>query len=557
MRNALATPWAAALAVLFVAPAIASGQATAVGDEGTANQAVPERAPPPSLEGTTATRAASPSVEEVAAIRVDDNGDGVPDRLGATATVVGHLTTDPFVVDDSSTRAYLQDDSGGLRLTWGTSSGLPTVGVGDLVRVSGRIDQHSGTTTLIVASVVRLERSVHPTPRVAAVAELHGERLEGQLVEVRGRLRVGAAVELLDESGEVKLSLGRRLLADPRFRSEVGDGREVVVVGILEQLDASAPFTEGYCIFARDRADIAFVPGPPWPLLIAVIAAAVLAITSLALWGFVHRQRARAGAALLEQRNEILARQRDFLAEASHQIRTPLTVLRGSIEVALLRRRSETEYRAIMRNTLEDVKGVTDLTNDLIALARTDERVSTTETARTDLARLVEEVAGTFRARAHPATAGIGVVTDTPLWVDVDPVLIRRAFSNVLDNAVKYGGGEPVLVHARRGTDGRVEVEVADRGPGVAENERENIFRRFYRSTGRADVPGTGLGLPIARAIMEQHGGGLDIEDREGGGTSFLLWLEALPPSKSKTAADRAQERRLVGGEPSTALRPT
>ena len=476
--------------------------------------------------------------EPVRQVRVDADGNSVPDRLGNRASIAGRLTVTPYVAVDGTLRSYLQDETAAIRVSTSDPLLLLSVAAGDLVRATGRVDQRAGMTVLMVDQVERLDRGVTPDPSPLSISASLDERFEGRLVEVRGRLQVGPSVELVDQTGAVELALGPGFTSDPGFARTLASGREVIVVGVIEQVDATAPFRDGYVLHPRDRADIMFVPGAPWPLILASGAVVVLALTSLGLWGLANRHRARAGAALLEQRTELLEDQRRFLAEASHQIRTPLTVLRGSIEVALLRERSVPEYRAIMRNTLEDVKGVTELANDLIALARTDEAARKHETVRLPIRRVVEEAVHAVRSRGRPS-AGVGVVIETDQHVDVDPVTIHRALGNVLDNALKYAAEQPILVHAREGDTGRVEVEVADRGPGIPKEDLERVFERFYRGRSRS-VAGSGLGLPIARAIMEQHGGGLEVEQRRGGGTSFVLWLlpSASPEEPDRPAPD-------------------
>ena len=244
----------------------------------------------------------------------------------------------------------------------------------------------------------------------------------------------------------------------------------------------------------------------------------------------VIEQRYRKAAlakVLLAERSALVLSQRRFLADAGHEIRTPLTVLRGDFEVALLKHRSIAEYESIIRRALNDLRSVSALADDLITLARTDVLERAGVLTSVDLQSLVTEVDSSFRTAAAGAGVTIAVDVEPALCVEADRALLTRALSNLVDNAVKYAAsGGSLRINARSTEKGLVEITVGDRGPGIDDDEKGRVFDRFYRGKSRrAGVSGAGLGLSISRAIMERLGGGLDVRAREGGGAAFVLWM--------------------------------
>ena len=193
----------------------------------------------------------------------DGDGDRIPDRLGETVTLTGVLTTDPYPAGDGERRSSLQDPTGGIRLTTLDGALFADLQLGDRVSVVGTIGQYRGTELVHIHAIDRLGRGVLPEPSDVTVSDLVGERFSGQLVQVRARVTIDDDLKLVDDSGEVLFYLRTRFFADPSFADELIAGRGVEVVGIAEQFDSRAPFTTGYRILPRDRADVRFDPVPP------------------------------------------------------------------------------------------------------------------------------------------------------------------------------------------------------------------------------------------------------------------------------------------------------
>jgi two-component system sensor histidine kinase MprB len=221
--------------------------------------------------------------------------------------------------------------------------------------------------------------------------------------------------------------------------------------------------------------------------------------------------------AMLAALQESVGRQRRLVADASHELRTPLTAARTNVDLLREGKLPEDEQRRALDEASIELDALTSLVSDLVELARGEERKLRVEDVRLD--ELVEGVVDRAKSRAPHATF---VTSLTPTSVRIDPVLLERAVSNLLDNAVKYSPeGAPIEVIVRDG-----EVIVADHGPGVAEEDLPRIFDRFYRAAASRSKPGAGLGLAIVREAAEAHGGKATVESSPKG-ARFTLTLPA------------------------------
>ncbi|MFB6240431.1 MAG: sensor histidine kinase, partial [Gemmatimonadota bacterium] len=215
-----------------------------------------------------------------------------------------------------------------------------------------------------------------------------------------------------------------------------------------------------------------------------------------------------------------------FLADAGHEIKTPLTVLRGDISLALRRDRSAAEYREVLGRCLEEITEVTTLADDLITLARSDSGQLPTSMDSVEGKRLLEHVADRFRD--HAGEQGLEIVVEAAgeTGFEGNAGLLERAVEALVENAVKYAGsGSTVRLRAER-RDGAIQLAVRDDGPGIPEDERDEVTERFRRGErARQQARGTGLGLSIASAAAESHGGRLELESEEGRGTEVRILI--------------------------------
>ncbi|MCL6595593.1 MAG: HAMP domain-containing histidine kinase [Firmicutes bacterium] len=221
-----------------------------------------------------------------------------------------------------------------------------------------------------------------------------------------------------------------------------------------------------------------------------------------------------------------LERQRAFVHDAAHELRTPLTVLRGNLSLAL-DGSEPAEARTHVSDALAETDRMARLVDDLSLLARMDSGLVLTRPQDMDLARVVAETVDRMRPLA--LARGLSLTAfgaDRRLVVRGDPDRLRQALTALLDNAMKYtpSPGRVEVRLERQGAFARLSVR--DTGPGVPREEVPRIFERFYRGRRhRADVPGSGIGLAVVRAIVALHGGRVEVAEADGGGAAFTIVL--------------------------------
>jgi two-component system, OmpR family, sensor kinase len=230
---------------------------------------------------------------------------------------------------------------------------------------------------------------------------------------------------------------------------------------------------------------------------------------------------------LLGRLQGALARQRAFTADASHELRTPMAVLRGELELATRPGRTREDLAVAVRNAAAEAERLTRLTDDLLLLARGDEDRLSLRRAPTDIGRLLAASAG--RAASRLAEAGVTCRVDAQpgTYADIEMGRIRQAVDNLVDNAVRFAPSGSVIVLAARTDGSDVDIEVRDDGPGFPPGFLPHAFERFRRpDSGRSrDDGGAGLGLAIVRAIVAAHGGVATADNRPGGGAVVRLCL--------------------------------
>jgi heavy metal sensor kinase len=216
---------------------------------------------------------------------------------------------------------------------------------------------------------------------------------------------------------------------------------------------------------------------------------------------------------------------RRFSADASHELQTPLTALRGELEVALRSSRTPEEYQETLKSALEEIERIARLVEGLLILARAESGALRMDRRPVDLAELVEEVYWRLKVLADERSVDLRMTGLEPVTVTGDRDRLRRLLVNLVDNAVKYTGpgGQVGLSVAREGE--RVRVEVSDTGRGIPLEEQEQIFQPFFRSEAVLSEQGSGLGLSIARSIALAHGGELSVESEPGKGSTFRVGL--------------------------------
>ncbi len=237
---------------------------------------------------------------------------------------------------------------------------------------------------------------------------------------------------------------------------------------------------------------------------------------------------------MLERIGELMNELRQVTDDVAHDLKTPLTRLRNRAEEALRTARTDADYRAALDSVIEESDGLLRTFNTMLVIARAESGAAREAMSRVNVSEVVESVAELYEPSAEEAGLTLSATAEPDLYVHGNRELIAQAIANLIDNAIKYGAregeGGTIEVSAVR-TGERIELAVADRGPGINAEDRVRVLERFVRLESSRTRPGSGLGLSLANAIAKLHGGILDIRDNDPG-----LKVVAVLPRETETS---------------------
>ena len=243
-------------------------------------------------------------------------------------------------------------------------------------------------------------------------------------------------------------------------------------------------------------------------------------------------------ARLVETLNAMLARIRDsveaqrrFTADAAHELRSPLTRLRTEIEVTMRRPRNVAEYRATLATVLDEIERLSAVAESLLILARLDAGEGRAGTERHRLSAILDAIVSRFEPIATSRGIALRIAPQAAdALVETAPGIVDVVVGNVLDNAVKFSPPGATIDVNITGTPSEVCVTVTDMGPGIPEDELPHVFERFFRgkSPRAIGASGVGLGLAIARTLVQRQHGAIDIDSKPGSGTTVTIRLPAV-----------------------------
>ena len=231
--------------------------------------------------------------------------------------------------------------------------------------------------------------------------------------------------------------------------------------------------------------------------------------------------------ALLDRVERASNTERRFAADAAHELRTPLAVLRTGLEVALSRQRTQAEYADAIGAAFNKVVALCAMADQLLTLARLDQEASL-ERERVDLGALMREVAEAVEPLVQSKPVALAVNATEAVVVDGNPIHLKRLVINLIDNAIKFTPAHGRVEIDAAARDGQAMVRVADRGPGIPPDDLPLIFDRFFRGKARG-ASGNGLGLSLCREIVRLHRGEITAANRAGGGCEVVVTLPLAP----------------------------
>jgi heavy metal sensor kinase len=231
---------------------------------------------------------------------------------------------------------------------------------------------------------------------------------------------------------------------------------------------------------------------------------------------------------VLQRLETAVSRIRQFTADASHELRTPVALIRATAELALRRERDPEQYRHSLRDIQAEAERMTALTETLLSMARSDAGNAPMPLARGDVNALTCDAVRQNAARAEQR--GIRLAADlapAPALAAINETGVRRLLNVLIDNAIQYtpAGGEVTV--STEVCDGGVRLAVRDTGIGIAPEHLPQIFERFYRADPARPGGGVGLGLSIARLIAQAHGSEIQVQSAPGQGSQFSVMLHA------------------------------
>jgi len=215
-----------------------------------------------------------------------------------------------------------------------------------------------------------------------------------------------------------------------------------------------------------------------------------------------------------------------FTADASHELRTPISLMRTNAEITLRKPRPESEYRAALSEILGESEKVSVLIDQLLDLARADAASATIPMVRMNLTEVVDNAYRKAKVLAETKQLNASKhLPSEPVWIQGDPAAIERLFLIFLDNAVKYTAPGGQIEMRLRAHDDVAETEIRDTGIGIGAEDIPHIFERFYQAdhSRSGENGGSGLGLAIGRWIVQSHHGDIGVESEPSKGTTFRI----------------------------------
>ncbi len=347
------------------------------------------------------------------------------------------------------------------------------------------------------------------------------------------------SVQLYDAEGQLIFQSRRNQLPDSQLLGEtLTTGKNMVVNTNLPferyRVLTSPIYVDGQLIgVLQVGLSLRGVDEALAKLLIGLFLTIPVALIAIAVGGWFLASRA------LKPIAENVARQRQFIQDASHELRTPLSIIRSNIDVTLQNPEPSIEgLQEKLRTINETAKRMGNVINDLVTLSTSDNQVLRLTCRLVELDRVLRDVMRQMRGPAKKKKINLKLGETEKLIVNADENRIKQVLTILIDNAIKYSAAQAKIIVGVKKTPAvdYAKISVQDTGPGISREDQEKIFERFYRvDKSRArELGGRGLGLAIAKSIIDKHRGYLAVQSKAGKGSRFDIFLPLVSKKADK-----------------------
>lgn len=226
---------------------------------------------------------------------------------------------------------------------------------------------------------------------------------------------------------------------------------------------------------------------------------------------------------LLDRLNDAFKREQQFIADVAHELKTPLSTLRGSLEIALSKDRSKEEYTTVLEESLKDINHITSTLKNVLDLAWSETPNEQKKADKFNVSELIHELSEISQKMALKKQITIKDSIQRDIFISGFKDKLARAILNLIDNAIKYTPDKGTVQLELAKHYNKVVLTIKDNGVGISNQDIPHIFDRFYRGSATDKVFGSGLGLAIAKSIVNLHHGSIEVESAAGKGTTFII----------------------------------